>query len=49
MRAQPSEYELVAPGKLSAVLDLLAREPGVWLPIAGGTEVMGCRLPAAPK
>ena len=40
MRAQPSEYELVAPGKLSKVLDLLAREPGVWLPIAGGTEVM---------
>jgi CO/xanthine dehydrogenase FAD-binding subunit len=40
MRAQPAEYELVAPGKLSAVLDLLAREPGVWLPIAGGTEVM---------
>src|ERR1700689_933949 len=40
MRAQPSEYELVAPGKLSQVLDLLAREPGVWLPIAGGTEVM---------
>jgi CO/xanthine dehydrogenase FAD-binding subunit len=40
MRAQPSEYELVAPGKLSRVLDLLAREPGVWLPIAGGTEVM---------
>jgi CO/xanthine dehydrogenase FAD-binding subunit len=40
MRAQPSEYELVAPGKLTAVLDLLAREPGVWLPIAGGTEVM---------
>jgi len=40
MRAQPSEYELVAPGKLSKVLELLAREPGVWLPIAGGTEVM---------
>jgi CO/xanthine dehydrogenase FAD-binding subunit len=40
MRAQPSDYELVAPGKLSRVLDLLAREPGVWLPIAGGTEVM---------
>ncbi len=40
MRAQPSEYELVAPGKLSAVLEMLAREPGVWLPIAGGTEVM---------
>jgi CO/xanthine dehydrogenase FAD-binding subunit len=40
MRAQPSEYELIAPGRLTAVLDLLAREPGVWLPIAGGTEVM---------
>src|SRR5271163_4456328 len=40
MRAQPSEYELVAPGKLSGVLELLAREPGVWLPIAGGTELM---------
>jgi CO/xanthine dehydrogenase FAD-binding subunit len=31
---------LVAPGKLSAVLEMLSREPGVWLPIAGGTEVM---------
>ena len=40
MRAQPSEYDLVAPGKLSAVLALLASEPGVWLPIAGGTELM---------
>jgi CO/xanthine dehydrogenase FAD-binding subunit len=40
MRAQPSQYELVAPGKLSAVLALMASEPGVWLPIAGGTEVM---------
>jgi CO/xanthine dehydrogenase FAD-binding subunit len=40
MRANPSDYELVAPGKLSAVLQLLAREPGVWTPIAGGTELM---------
>jgi CO/xanthine dehydrogenase FAD-binding subunit len=40
MRAQPSQYDLVAPGNLSGVLELLAREPGVWLPIAGGTEVM---------
>jgi CO/xanthine dehydrogenase FAD-binding subunit len=40
MRSQPSQYELVAPGKLSAVLELMAREPGVWLPIAGGTELM---------
>jgi CO/xanthine dehydrogenase FAD-binding subunit len=40
MRAHPSEYELVAPGKLTAVLELLAREPGAWMPIAGGTELM---------
>ena len=40
MRSQPSQYELVAPGKLGAVLELLAREPGVWMPIAGGTELM---------
>jgi CO/xanthine dehydrogenase FAD-binding subunit len=40
MRARPSEYELVAPGKLTAVLELLAGEPGVWMPIAGGTELM---------
>jgi CO/xanthine dehydrogenase FAD-binding subunit len=40
MRAQPSQYELAAPGQLAAVLELMAREPGVWLPIAGGTEVM---------
>jgi CO/xanthine dehydrogenase FAD-binding subunit len=50
MRSRPSEYELVAPGKLDAVLALLAKEPGVWLPIAGGTELMvqygAGRLPA---
>jgi CO/xanthine dehydrogenase FAD-binding subunit len=40
MRAQPAEYELVAPGSLPAVLSLLARDPGRWLPIAGGTDVM---------
>jgi OHCU decarboxylase len=40
MRAEPAEYELVAPGSLSAVLSLLAEEPGRWLPIAGGTDVM---------
>jgi CO/xanthine dehydrogenase FAD-binding subunit len=50
MRSRPSEYELVAPGKLSTVLDLLGKEPGVWMPIAGGTELMvqygAGRLPA---
>jgi len=40
MRAHPAEYELVAPRTLPAVLSLLAQEPGVWLPIAGGTDVM---------
>jgi CO/xanthine dehydrogenase FAD-binding subunit len=40
MRAQPGEYELVAPGSLLAVLSLLAEAPGRWLPIAGGTDVM---------
>ncbi len=40
MRADPSEYELVAPASLQAVVSLLAKEPGAWLPIAGGTDVM---------
>lgn len=40
MRAHPSDYELVARHGLPAVLSLLAQEPGVWLPIAGGTDVM---------
>ena len=40
MRSNPAEYECVAPGTLSSVLSLLAEEPGVWLPIAGGTDVM---------
>jgi CO/xanthine dehydrogenase FAD-binding subunit len=40
MRADPAEYELVAPRTLPGVLSLLAEEPGVWQPIAGGTDVM---------
>ena len=40
MRAQPAEYELVVPRTLPAALSLLADEPGAWLPIAGGTDVM---------
>src|SRR5712664_1059828 len=40
MRADPAEYRLVSPGKLQAVLSLLACEPAQWLPIAGGTDVM---------
>ena len=40
MRAQPPEYELIAPGTLPGVLSLLAQNPGKWLAIAGGTDVM---------
>src|SRR5713101_5524063 len=41
MRADPAEYRLVSPDNLEAVLSLLAGEPARWLPIAGGTDVMG--------
>jgi CO/xanthine dehydrogenase FAD-binding subunit len=40
VRSDPSEYEMVAPGSLPKVLALLASEPGQWLPIAGGTDVI---------
>ena len=40
MRSRPSEYEMVAPNSLQAIISLLANEPGKWLPIAGGTDVM---------
>lgn len=40
MRGNPEAHELIAPGKLEAVLELLAGAPGEWTPIAGGTELM---------
>jgi OHCU decarboxylase len=40
MRADPTDYELMAPASLSAVVTLLADQPADWLPIAGGTDVM---------
>ena len=40
MRGDPEAHMLVAPGSLNAVLELMAREPGAWTPIAGGTELM---------
>jgi OHCU decarboxylase len=40
MRSNPCDYEMVAAGSLQATIALLAREPGMWLPIAGGTDVM---------
>ncbi len=40
MRACVPEYDLRLPGSLSEALGLLAREPGVWQPFAGGTDLM---------
>jgi CO/xanthine dehydrogenase FAD-binding subunit len=40
MRGNAAMHNLIAPGKLDAVLSLLAAEPGAWTPIAGGTELM---------
>jgi CO/xanthine dehydrogenase FAD-binding subunit len=40
MRSTPADYQLIAPGTLQTVISLLAEEPGKWLPIAGGTDVM---------
>jgi len=40
MRGNAESHQLIAPGSLASVLDLLAAEPGVWTPISGGTEIM---------
>ena len=40
MRAYVPDYDLRAPETLSEALGLLAREPGVWQPFAGGTDLM---------
>src|SRR5450756_1813307 len=40
MRSNVSQYDLIAPSTLDAVLDILASEPGRYTPIAGGTELM---------
>lgn len=40
MRGNAAAHELIAPGSLAAVLELMAEEPGAWTPIAGGTELM---------
>ncbi|MGH9598460.1 MAG: FAD binding domain-containing protein [Terracidiphilus sp.] len=40
MRGNSEAHEMIAPGSLTAVLELLASEPGIWTPIAGGTELM---------
>jgi CO/xanthine dehydrogenase FAD-binding subunit len=40
MRAYIPAYDLRVPGSLTEALALLAREPGVWQPFAGGTDLM---------
>ncbi len=40
MRGNAEAHQLIAPGSLGAVLELLGDAPGEWTPIAGGTELM---------
>jgi CO/xanthine dehydrogenase FAD-binding subunit len=40
MRAYIPDYQLQTPHSLSQALNMLAREPGVWKPFAGGTDLM---------
>jgi len=40
MRSNVTEYELIAPATLTAALQTLASDPGIYTPIAGGTELM---------
>src|SRR5437868_2855240 len=40
MRAYLPDYELVVPRTLTDALALLRDEPGVWRPLAGGTDLM---------
>jgi len=40
MRGHLPDFDLRAPGSLGRVLELMAQEPGVWTPFAGGTDLM---------
>jgi CO/xanthine dehydrogenase FAD-binding subunit len=40
MRGNAAAHEMIAPGNLAGVLDVLSCAPGEWMPIAGGTELM---------
>lgn len=40
MRCYLPAYELKAPRSLAEALEVMAREPGVWRPFAGGTDLM---------
>ena len=40
MRSNVTQYDLIAPNSLDAVLQILADSPDHYPPIAGGTELM---------
>ena len=40
MKAYLPAYQMISPASLDDGLALLAREPGVWQPFAGGTDLM---------
>lgn len=40
MRSYIPAYEMKTPASLSLTLEILANEPGVWKPFAGGTDLM---------
>ncbi len=40
MRGHIPSYNLVSPASLGEALEAVAREPGVWQPFAGGTDLM---------
>lgn len=40
MRSNVPTYQLTSPASLGEALEVLAREPGVWKPFAGGTDLM---------
>jgi CO/xanthine dehydrogenase FAD-binding subunit len=40
MRSYVPSYQLTTPENLNEALALRAREPGVWQPFAGGTDLM---------
>ena len=40
MRANIPDYQLTTPASLEDTLNLLASEPGMWKPFAGGTDLM---------
>jgi len=40
MRSDPREFEMISPPTLTEAVRILAEQPKMWLPIAGGTDVM---------